>query len=177
MVKVLCDRCNENEASIHIKKTIKGKSTEIHLCDQCAKETKENEIINIPISFQDFLVGLMDLTVNDATFEEQKESQKAKTIKCEKCEMTYADFKMSGKLGCAQCYQTFKKQLPIVFNKLHGHTKHNGKVPTRIEKNMIKEKGINDLKQDLQIAILEEEFEKAAYLRDKIKEMQKGAKI
>jgi len=169
---VLCDRCNENEAVIHIKKTLNGKSTEIHLCDQCAKETKENEI-HIPVSFQDFLVGIMDLAVKEI-IEEEKENIKTKIIRCDKCGMTYEDFKKSGKFGCMECYTTFEKKLPIVFKKLHGHTKHNGKVPVKLGKKILQEEDISVLKNELRKAILKEEFEMAAELRDRIKQMQKG---
>ena len=38
---MLCDNCQKNEATIHIKRVVEGKVRAIHLCAECAKEQEE----------------------------------------------------------------------------------------------------------------------------------------
>ena len=50
--------------------------------------------------------------------------------------------------------------------------KRQGKVPHNGGKELIEKRTLLKLKEDLQKAILEEEYEEAAVIRDKIKEIQ-----
>ena len=79
-----------------------------------------------------------------------------------------------GRFGCAKCYQTFKGQLKPILRRLHsGNCTHNGKIPKRVGGKIHLRKNIEGLKLQLKELISEEEFEKAAEIRDEIRSLEK----
>jgi protein arginine kinase activator len=96
-------------------------------------------------------------------------------IKCPSCGFTYQDFKKVGRFGCGECYEAFKKQLDPLLKRIHGSNRHVGKVPLTAGK-AVKEttvlQSIKELKAQLEKAVQSEEFETAAKLRDKIRELE-----
>lgn len=167
---MLCDKCGKNEANIHIMKVVKGEKTETWLCSECAKEDHEVAIMGDlnknEISVQNILGGLMDYITNIG------DKMNEKDIECENCGLTYREFKNSGLLGCSECYNTFSKHLSTIIKRVQGDCEHEGKIPERMGKEVIIKKKINKLKEELQKCILEEAYEEAAVIRDKIKEIQ-----
>lgn len=61
----------------------------------------------------------------------------------------------------------------LFFRKLHGgHVAHEGKIPKRVGGTLYVRKQIGQLKQMLQELIAKEQFEKAAEVRDQIRELE-----
>ncbi|MNH40899.1 UvrABC system protein B [compost metagenome] len=56
---------------------------------------------------------------------------------------------------------------------MHGSTSHVGKIPKRAGAQIVFRRQIDELKQELQQSITQEEFEKAAELRDQIRKLEK----
>ena len=50
----------------------------------------------------------------------------AESIKCAFCSMTLADFRETGRLGCASCYTTFDQSLRALLRRVHGNARHAG---------------------------------------------------
>ncbi|MFH1239066.1 MAG: UvrB/UvrC motif-containing protein, partial [bacterium] len=98
--------------------------------------------------------------------------------------VTYEDFRRNGKLGCSECYKCFKTELNTLFKKIHGSNTHLGKVPVLLankpgrksKKVAIMETQLKKLLFDLQEAVRSEEYEKAALLRDEIKDFKEKSK-
>ncbi|MEK6568296.1 MAG: UvrB/UvrC motif-containing protein, partial [Candidatus Omnitrophota bacterium] len=114
----------------------------------------------------DLLAGLSDLGKGTA---ETKESLK---IKCPNCALTYADFKKVGRLGCGECYTSFRKYLLPLLKRIHGSNKHYGKMPLVLAKPLKTKTDIEELKLKLQKAVSVEDFEEAARIRDIIKKLE-----
>ena len=164
---MICDKCKKNPASIILKKQINGENIVQHLCEKCAAE--ENFT---PISFEDLFKGLINMAyANNNTAVKREEAAASAT--CPNCGLTLDRFRKTGKLGCAQCYDTFQNYLETSLKSIHGSSLHTGKIPKRSGEKMIKRNQIKDLKQQLSKAVAEEEFEQAAMLRDKIRAMEK----
>ncbi len=163
---MLCQICKKNEATVHYTKIVNGDIEELHLCEQCAVN-KEIEF-DSTFSFHKLLSGLMDNIQGELPFKE------IQTLKCPFCGMDYEQFKKVGKFGCAQCYETFKSNLSPIFKSIHGHDRHTGKVPVRANIQVAKMKKIEKLREKLKEHVAREEYEQAAILRDKIKELEKG---
>ena len=88
--------------------------------------------------------------------------------------MTYNDFRKVGRLGCDECYTTFKRNVVSLLKRIHGSTHHMGKAPTtRLAKPAQTKAELADMKQRLEQAIEMEEFEEAARLRDHIRELER----
>ncbi|MFC1520828.1 UvrB/UvrC motif-containing protein [Elusimicrobiota bacterium] len=106
-------------------------------------------------------------------------ASKPPVLKCPNCATTYTAFKETGFVGCAQCYDTFHKLMQEVVKKIHGSSKHTGisyspsKIADPRAKKTAPKEDLKKLKSDLSEAIKKEAYEKAAILRDKIKEIVK----
>ena len=87
--------------------------------------------------------------------------------------MAYEEFVQSGRLGCSQCYEYFREQLNPILYRLHGHSKHIGKIPPTIKVRYNRLEKIKKIKNEMQKLITKEEYEKAAKLRDMIIEEEK----
>ena len=88
----------------------------------------------------------------------------ASTLRCPDCGIRLVDLRKTGRVGCARCYETFRKQILPLLKRVHGAVEHTGSRPAgaapRIE--------LNQLREDLRRAIEAEDFEQAARLRDRI---------
>ena len=168
---MLCQECNKRPATLHFTKIVNGEKTEFHICESCAREKGEM----IPgtsggFSIHNLLSGLLDFDPAGKS----SSAAPAKTLQCEECGMTYAQFSKVGRFGCSSCYKYFDSRLDPLFKRVHGSTSHVGKVPARAGGRIKVKRQIADLKQNLKQSIAQEEFEEAAQIRDQIRELEKG---
>ncbi|MGN1032216.1 MAG: UvrB/UvrC motif-containing protein, partial [Intestinibacter sp.] len=91
---------------------------------------------------------------------------------CSVCNTSFEDYKNTGKLGCSKCYSTFEKQLKPIIEGLYGYSEHIGKFPKNEFKDVQVIRRVEHLKEQMNIAIQEEEYEQAAKLRDEILELE-----
>lgn len=161
-----CDICGIQEATVHLTEVIDDEVTKLHLCEKCAK-TKSEEMQS-QFGLTDLLSGLMDF----APSAPESEVRSSTKVKCPVCGTTYHDFQKTGRLGCGRCYDVFAKNLSELFRKIHGSDKHVGKMPYRGEKTLEEQQDLQRLKKELNELVRSEEFEKAAVLRDRIKELE-----
>ncbi len=82
--------------------------------------------------------------------------------------MTFARFRASGRLGCANDYVAFRRGLEPLLEKIHGSAEHRGRVPTQVSRRLERRKRVSQLREELNRAIQAEEYERAAELRDQI---------
>lgn len=165
---MLCEICGKKEATVEFTEIINDEVTQLHLCESCARE--KGVEMEQHFSIADLLAGLTDLGLE---FE-----PKQPPIKCSNCAMTYDDFRKIGRLGCGECYNAFKRSLLPLLKRIHGSTRHLGKATVKLEKavGVTKVSQLQELRQKLQRAIEMEEYEEAAKIRDKIRELEKKAK-
>jgi protein arginine kinase activator len=161
---MLCDICKKNQATVHLTEIVDEQMTELHLCEQCAKQKSVQ--MEQQFGLADLLAGLTDLG------KQAKEDIGQISLRCPNCGLTYEDFRKAGRLGCSKCYVTFKKYLSSLLKKIHGSNQHLGKTPTKVSKAVKVKSELQELKDKLQKAVLAEEFEEAANIRDKIRELE-----
>lgn len=162
-----CDDCKKNIATVHLTRIINGQKEEIHLCDECARKREDIDAF-IPFSINDLLSSFLDVDEGQKQIQYSTKS----VLKCKRCGMTYDQFKKIGRLGCSNCYNAFKNELAPVLRRVHGSLQHSGKVPKKAGADLINKREIDRLKSELKDAISQEAFEKAAELRDRIKELE-----
>jgi protein arginine kinase activator len=163
---MVCNICGKNQATVHLTEIIDEQITELHLCEECAQ--KKGAQMESHFGLSDLLAGLADLGTQF-----NKTKTDSVKLKCPKCGLTYEDFKKVGRLGCGECYAAFKEALVPLLKRIHGSTQHFGKAPKKIAKVVKVKNELEVLKEKLQKAINKEDFEEAAKLRDKIRDLDK----
>lgn len=158
---MLCDICKQNVATVHLTQMVEGKTKKVDLCEGCSKDKG----IDDPTGF-----SLADLLLGLGAAQEMAQAASGSDLKCPSCGFTQADFKKSGRLGCADCYTTFAEGLEGLLKSMHKGTRHAGKVPQSLQHNKDVTEKLNGLQKRLEKAIAEEDFEQAAVLRDEIKQ-------
>ena len=153
-----CCVCKEREAKVHLTQIVGDKMQKVDLCDQCAKQKGVNDPTGF--SLADLLLGLGA---------SQEMEQSAADVRCPSCGFTQADFKKAGRLGCAECYDTFKDGLEGLLKSMHKGTRHHGKVPQALQQSRDLADRLKTLQRKLDKAVAEEDFEQAALVRDEIK--------
>lgn len=167
-----CQKCGKNTANTHVKTIINGEFREYDLCSECAhKMGYTNVFADMENDFSS-LLGSFFTNVLPA---------RTQATRCEFCGSTYPEIAKTGMVGCAHCYELFADQLYPSIRRMHGNTTHCGKNSGRAAEKSekpekpaeeTKEETIKKLQSELDAAVKEQNFERAAELRDKIKEME-----
>ncbi len=170
---MLCQNCGKNKASIHLTRIINGKKEELHLCESCAKKN-ENLIFQTDnnFAFQSLLSGVLNnnlSTKNESLFKKNTNEDNF----CQRCGLSNTEFSKNGLLGCTDCYKKFEDMLEPLFKRIHGNIRHIGKKPSRYSIKKENEKVVGILKDKMKKAVEEENFEKAAEIRDQINDINK----
>ncbi len=165
------DNCNR-DAKMHLTQIINGEKIVLNLCEECAaKKGFHSPLDNIPFPLANFLAEMMDQEPSG----KGRQALADPDLTCDNCGLTFQEFSQLGRFGCGQCYQTFRGRLQGLLRKIHGSSLHRGKLPPTLSEDgtIIKEK--ERLLEELQRAITDEDYERAADLRDKIKTLEKAA--
>lgn len=172
---MICQECQQRPATLHFTKIVNGEKTELHFCEHCAQEKGELFLLNHSpgFSINNLLASIFNMS---PSFQQASSGafQANDLLQCQKCGLTFQQFLKIGKFGCADCYDTFKNQLNPLLKRLHGgNWNHSGKIPQRTGGTYHLRKKIESLKETLQTLIAREEFEKAAEIRDEIRNYEK----
>ncbi|PAD68058.1 hypothetical protein CHH83_15555 [Bacillus sp. 7586-K] len=172
---MICQECNERPATFHFTKVINGEKTQVHMCEHCAQGNSDLFMFNgsAGFSLNNLLTGLLNMETGKVK-QENNVFHSNDQPHCEQCKMTLQQFKKVGRFGCSNCYPTFKNYITPILKRVHGgNTVHAGKIPKRIGGDLHIRKQIEILKNKINEYILQEEFEKAAEVRDEIKSLEK----
>lgn len=152
-----CGHCNK-PATIHLTQIINNKIHKVDLCEDCP--FKKGVTDPEGFSLADFLLKPPALLSMESA------------LQCPDCGLTPADFKKTGRLGCPQCYSTFKDVLKPMLANMHKDTLHRGKVPATALSRIHLQRQLQDLEVALADAIRGEFYEQAAEIRDQIRDLK-----
>lgn len=157
---MLCENCGKNVATVHYEQIINGVRTEKHLCAECAEKLEMGNMFFEPGNF--FAPLFSDKVRRTARV-------------CKNCGCTEREFLDTQFVGCPECYETFADLIEPMVQRIHGSTKHKAaKIASNDTRDELNE--TDKLKKELQDAVDKQEYEKAAKLRDRIKELENGNK-
>lgn len=166
-----CDACKKAIASIHIMDLRNGNVVgKKHFCVACAEtageiQPKQSIKFSTTEILEDLLGGL-----------KSPQREKAETEEgpvCPGCGMNITTFRMRGRLGCPRCYEVFRSSLLPLLERVHDGTSHRGRFPGRTAMDVAAADKMTDLRRRLENAILEENYEEAARLRDELHQAEK----
>ena len=164
---MLCEVCGKKEATVHLTEIVNDKVAKLNICEDCAKDKGAEMEEHFGLS--DLLAGLADMG-------SKAEPENLVSIKCPSCGFSYSDFKKVGRLGCGDCYETFKAKLSGLLKRIHGADRHVGKIPLSNGDTVKDTRNLQELKMRMEKAIQSEAFEEAARLRDKIRDIENKKK-
>ena len=155
-----CDVCRNYPAVIFVQQVSRGSAIELHLCESCALErgysTTENRI---DVSLGGLFSGILD----------SPQEGVAITQSCPQCGLTFADIKKLRKAGCAHCYQYFRAEIVSLMRRDGLEISYRGVLPSTKGTYKVSAIDPEKLRKELQIAIDKEDYEMAAYYRDRLR--------
>jgi len=166
---VTCEQCGEREALVLLKKVEGGEVRVLHLCEKCAAERgvpEGEESSKSPLGA--FLAAMGTDPAGEPPL-----SSGAALAECPGCGATLHDFRRTGRLGCAACWTTFEGPLRGLTRRVHGATRHVGEfyLPPGVEHT--EQAGVvRWLREQLAAAVAEENFERAAAVRDQLRALE-----
>ncbi len=195
---MLCERCKKREATILYREFgMNGERTELHLCESCARK------MNIGSDLVDFEDDLSFGVMLSAFFTGQSEEKKVDydRVICPDCKTRYTDFVRQSRFGCPSCYEVFDVLMRDNIKQLQGSDIHKGKRPKyglrmrpesearemAVNESSEKETSvapasspeverriqIRGLRVQLNAAVREENYVRAAEIRDRIRALEK----
>ena len=150
---MLCEECGKRPAEVLLTAVVGGQSTSRNLCRECVKKYKAGDL----------------QAVLAAVLSAMTDKKQAPEIACPRCGETYAQFQKSGMLGCAECYQAFRKELTPLITRVQGRAQHAGRRPAASEQEQEMLNRREELRAQMEAAVAEENFEEAARLRDQLR--------
>ena len=154
-----CDLCGK-PATVHLTQIVKNQIQKVDLCEECA----QSKGVTDPEGF-----SLADLLAKSfAGPVEEPADTAAGNLVCEQCGCSSRDFKKTGRLGCAVCYDSMKSVLLPLISGLHKGAEHKGKIPVRQWRNLGLRRELANVERELQDAVKTENFEAAARCRDRL---------
>lgn len=157
----LCDFCHEKEAALFIEQVGGDGSRKIKVCMDCAIERGFSpDPENIRESMATFISNVE---------KEKREIEEDKKRVCPACGKPLSDVKLLGRLGCPSCYEAFKDYLSSIMEKKGTRPLYKGTLPRRVSTFRSPITDRLDLQNKEQEAVLNEDYEKAAFYRDCLK--------
>lgn len=149
-----CDVCKINEATMFIQQVRGDQTQELHLCAACAKErglVVQNE--RMEMTFKKFISNYAEKRI------------------CTVCGQTLDDVRKHRRVGCPQCYIEFADDISGFFAKNGWEKPYMGSLPLRLEKYRSVLEDRANLQSKLQESVDNEDYEKAAVYRDRLREL------
>ena len=156
-----CQRCPK-QATLHITEVLgEDRFEEVHLCEGCAKK---------------YLYESQQKKTSPSDEAEAVEvvEQAPAGPRCPECGISFLEFRNHGRFGCPHDYDEFKADLLPLMESVHGDVRHAGKTPRRAPRTKTAQAELTQLRQRLQALVTEENYEEAARVRDRIKQLEEA---
>ena len=158
---MVCDVCKEADAVVQLTE-IEGSGVRLlHLCERCAAERGvETTLASAKPDVSNFLQSV----------HQQMQATQGDAARCSFCSSTFRDFRTTGRLGCAHCYEAFESSLRDLLRRVHGNSRHIGRrYVAPLPSELPHVSSATELRDRLKRAIEAEQFELAADIRDKLR--------
>lgn len=170
-----CDVC-DNEATVFLTQIINGQMNTVNLCDKCSKAKGVTDETGF---------GLAEAFLTPPAAGSEVETT------CPACGFTSAQLKKIGRMGCPECYSTFRQHIEGLLKTMHKGTRHIGKSPTHpamplpvrtsaapalstAAPEAAAPPSLSHLRAELDAAVKEERYEDAARIKARMDALQAG---
>ena len=162
---MICDMCHKKEAIIYVEQTNRLGVKKINLCRDCAIAcgiSPESQEIDRQIG---------------SLFKQLKQDRRDQLLKndraCPVCGRLRSEIVLTGRLGCPECYSIFKTEINEYFAERKIDYPYSGAMPKRLAnfRSALTDRVL--IRDKLDAAIKNEDYEKAAFYRDYLKAIEK----
>ena len=165
---MICQICGKHNAAMLVRQIIDGKTKELYLCKTCAKKhhiySDDREMsLSLKAIFDGLLPQLVDKNESD---------ENARPVVCPDCGMPLSRVKEKKILGCSRCFFYFRDTVLKLMREISEEVFYAGNLPQQPETFSDSAVSLQHLEAELKKAVENEEYELAAYLRDKINERE-----
>ena len=160
---MICESCRQREATVALTHIVEDGKNTLNLCAACAG-TEGTKGAPKPPPAKKAEVELNQVAPTEG----------APEATCDACGLTYQAFRKAGRFGCPSCYEALGPPLERLLKRIHGSLQHVGKGTVHDNKPAaLPEEDLGRLRQELQAAVADDAFERAAEIRDRIIELEK----
>jgi protein arginine kinase activator len=153
-----CDGCGDPVARIRVYQTRGSDFSELWLCGGCAESlgVEGGEPAFAP-TVSEILGVSVGGTPNRA---------------CPACGTKFRAIRQSGRVGCAECYRTFRSRIQYLLEQTGFSEPHAGRYPIRLGafKRLLVDR--EKLRERLDKALSEENYEQAVTIRDQMRSLE-----
>ena len=169
---MICQQCQKKGASVHVTEISRfvepgspeNQIAEQYVCVDCAAALDLPHAPAIHQSVADNIWKLLQFS--------KKVGAQARALRCDNCGINLEELRRHGRVGCAHCYEVFKDYLAELLERMHGSREHVGRLPGIGEGELERMQRVTSLKGDLERAIGKEDYERAATIRDELKQLE-----
>jgi protein arginine kinase activator len=154
---VICHRCGKKPAQVQYTQVVGGQKQSWWLCPDCAREEGLQVVGSEPMP-----------TPPPSTWTGAPSPRIEQPRRCPSCGCDLDAIRRSGRVGCGECYETFRDHLDALLRRVHQATEHRPQAGGRDHRSRLR-RMLETLRRELQDTIRREEFERAAALRDEIR--------
>ena len=175
-----CDRCGKREGTVRVVADGDEGGRTLWLCPACAESDVDPDELFGEDPDRDLPTGDWEGGEENAALERfigqmftglgAREADAAPD--CPACGTSYASFRSTGRLGCPRCYVAFRRFLLPFLGRFHRQVTHLGKFPTHAAGATSRLGEITRHRIALEKAVAAEDFEEAARLRDRIRQLE-----
>jgi len=167
-----CEKCKQNPASYRVEQPHNSQKKYVYLCNECSEDIEMS--LFIEKLFNELLgkIHAVPLSHLGQFLQEKERPSGTPKMTCVQCGITFDDLKNGSNLGCATCYKSFYSILEPLLKNVHGSTNHEGRIPKRAGASIKRDRQVDILRGHMKQAVEEEDFSRAAFLRDQIKRVQ-----
>lgn len=155
-----CDGCGEHAGHVRIYQTKGTDFSELWLCASCAARLGVEE--EVP-AFAPTVGELLGALVGGGG-----------SRSCPECGTRFRTIRQTGRVGCAECYRTFRSRIQHLLEQAGLSDPHAGRFPARLGsfKRLIVDR--ESLREKLRVALDDEDYEGAAAIRDRMKALEES---
>ena len=159
---MLCENAAESSHCRFVK-VENGHKTEVNLCQSCAQGYSSG-----------FAAGF-NIKTSWRTLDAQVWGKVAPPDqrRCPTCGSSLGDIQKRAQLGCSDCYTIFQPEIDGILRRIHSTNQHVGKIPVTGYTKFRIQREIEDKRRELEECVRAERFEKAAELRDQVRELER----
>jgi protein arginine kinase activator len=175
----ICQNCKQQRATVHLTEidSESNEPHEMHLCESCARESGATSMPSSAAFVKDAITAFASNALSGLAEKQDVRKSAARRATCSKCGMSYQEFRIKGRFGCADCYDAFEEGLITLLEKVHGANQYVGDYPPGVAATSRTHAAIDqeliDLRRRLDLVVKNEQYEEAARVRDRIQELER----